>query len=107
MAQSRYLVGLDAEKRTKLEQKLLARQTGHCFICDEPIDLVLHKGQLDIDHIDPLIEDGLDAENNFASHTPRVIGARVPLTSRSRGALRSSSGCRPSTGVWEARREPR
>jgi HNH endonuclease len=28
--------------------------------------LMLHKGQLDIDHIDPLIEDGLDAENNFA-----------------------------------------
>lgn len=66
MAQSRYLAGLDAEQRAKLEQKLLARQTGRCFICDEPIDLMLHKGQLDIDHIDPLIEDGLDAENNFA-----------------------------------------
>lgn len=66
MAQSRYLAGLDAEQRTKLEQKLLARQTGRCFICDDPIDLMLHKGQLDIDHIDPLIEDGLDAENNFA-----------------------------------------
>jgi hypothetical protein len=66
MAQSRYLAGLDTERRAKLEQKLLARQTGRCFICDEPIDLMLHKGQLDIDHIDPLIEDGLDAENNFA-----------------------------------------
>lgn len=66
MAQSRYLAALDAEQRTKLEHKLLARQTGRCFICDEPIDLMLHKGQLDIDHIDPLIEDGLDAENNFA-----------------------------------------
>jgi hypothetical protein len=66
MAQSRYLAGLDAERRAKLEQKLLARQTGRCFICDEPIDLMLHKGQLDIDHIDPLIEDGLDAKNNFA-----------------------------------------
>jgi len=66
MAQSRYLAGLDAEQRAKLEQKLLARQTGRCFICDDQIDLMLHKGQLDIDHIDPLIEDGLDAENNFA-----------------------------------------
>ena len=66
MAQSRYLAGLDDEQRSKLEQKLLARQTGRCFICDELIDLMLHKGQLDIDHIDPLIEDGLDAENNFA-----------------------------------------
>lgn len=66
MAQSRYLSGLDAEQRLKLDQRLLARQTGRCFICDEPIDLVLHKGQLDVDHIDPLIEDGLDSENNFA-----------------------------------------
>jgi hypothetical protein len=66
MAQSRYLAGLDAEQRTKLEQKLLARQTSRCFICDETIDLVLHKGQLDVDHIEPLIEEGLDAENNFA-----------------------------------------
>ena len=66
MARSQYLSGLNAEQRTQLEQKLLTRQTGKCFICDEPIDLVLHKGQLDIDHIDPLIEDGLDAENNFA-----------------------------------------
>jgi len=66
MAQSRYLAGLDGEQRTKLEQKLLARQTGRCFICDDPIDPMLHKGQLDIDHIDPLAEDGLDAENNFA-----------------------------------------
>lgn len=66
MSKSRYLGGLDTEQRAALEQKLLSRQSGRCFICDEPIDLVLHKGQLDIDHIDPLIEDGLDAENNFA-----------------------------------------
>src|SRR5258708_19746487 len=66
MGQSRYRAGLDAESRVRLEQKLLARQTGRCFICDDPIDLMLHKGQLDIDHIDPLAEDGLDSENNFA-----------------------------------------
>ena len=66
MGKSQYLAGLDAEQRARLEQKLLARQSGRCFICDQPIDLVLHKGQLDVDHIDPLIEDGLDAENNFA-----------------------------------------
>ncbi len=66
MPKSRYLTGLDAEQRAKLEQKLLTRQSGRCFICDQPVDLMLHKGQLDIDHIDPLIEDGLDAENNFA-----------------------------------------
>ena len=66
MAVSRYLSGLDADQRAALEQRLLARQSGHCFICDDPIDLVLHKGQLDVDHIDPLVEQGLDAENNFA-----------------------------------------
>ncbi len=66
MASSKYLSSLDTEGRTQLEQRLLLRQSGRCFICDDPVDLVLHKGQLDIDHIDPLVEDGLDAENNFA-----------------------------------------
>jgi hypothetical protein len=61
MGQSQYLASLDAEQRAMLERKLLARQTGDCFICAKPLDLILHKGQLDIDHIDPLIEDGLDA----------------------------------------------
>ena len=36
------------------------------FICDKKIDLVLQQDQLEVDHIDPLAEDGLDAENNFA-----------------------------------------
>lgn len=63
---SKYLSSLDADTRVKLEQRLLSRQSGRCFICDTPIDLMLQKGQLDIDHIDPLVEDGLDAENNFA-----------------------------------------
>lgn len=66
MAQSRYLASLDAETRKQLERRLLDRQTGRCFICDEAIDLVLHRGQIDVDHIDPLKEDGLDGENNFA-----------------------------------------
>lgn len=66
MARSQYLAGLTEEQRDQLEKRLHARQTGRCFICDQPTDLLLHKGQLDIDHIDPLVEDGLDAENNFA-----------------------------------------
>ncbi len=66
MAESRYLAGLDETKRADLERRLHDRQSGHCFICDQTIDLHLHKDQLDIDHIDPLLEDGLDAENNFA-----------------------------------------
>ena len=66
MGTSNYLSSLNGEARTKLEQRLYARQSGKCFICNDPIDLVLHKGQLDVDHIDPLAKDGLDSENNFA-----------------------------------------
>ncbi len=66
MGKSKYLASLSAQKRSELEQRLLKRQSGHCFICNDPIDLVLHKDQLEIDHIDPLAEQGLDAEQNFA-----------------------------------------
>ena len=66
MAKSQYLSSLTDEKREELEQRLHTRQRGRCFICDGKLDLVLHKGQVDIDHIDPLVADGLDAENNFA-----------------------------------------
>ena len=66
MAHSQYLSSLDADGRKALEKRLLARQGGKCFICDDDLDLVLHKGQLDIDHIDPVKADGLDGENNFA-----------------------------------------
>ena len=66
MARSKYLASLPDEQRQQLEQRLYDRQTKVCFICNDAIDLVLHKGQLDIDHIDPLTKDGLDTENNFA-----------------------------------------
>ena len=66
MARSKYLASLTDEQRQLLEQRLHVRQTKLCFICDEAIDLVLHKGRLEIDHVDPLAKDGLDAENNFA-----------------------------------------
>ena len=66
MARSKYLASLTDEQRQELEEQLHNRQTKRCFICNEPIDLDLHKGQLDIDHIDPLAEDGLDEQNNFA-----------------------------------------
>jgi CRISPR/Cas system Type II protein with McrA/HNH and RuvC-like nuclease domain len=66
MAHSKYLSGLNTEQWAQLQHRLHDRQKGRCFICDERIDFVLHKGQFDIDHIDPLIKDGLDSENNFA-----------------------------------------
>ena len=66
MDTSRLLAGLTSDQRKELQGRLHTRQSGHCYICDEPIDLVLHEGQLDVDHIDPIAADGIDAENNFA-----------------------------------------
>lgn len=63
---SRTLAALDRDARKALERRLLERQSGKCFICDEAIDLLLHQGQLEIDHIIPLSEQGSDEENNFA-----------------------------------------
>lgn len=37
-----------------------------CFICEEPIDPELHRGELEIDHIIPIADQGKDEENNFA-----------------------------------------
>ena len=65
-AQSQYLASLDEAGRKALEQRLLDRQSGRCFICNKLIDLVLHAGQLDIDHIIPRADIGPDEENNFA-----------------------------------------
>ena len=63
---SEYLAGLTPEDRTALEGRLLERQSGRCFICDDIIDSVLHQDQLDVDHIVPLAEQGVDDEHNFA-----------------------------------------
>ena len=65
-AHSEYLAGLTLEDRTALEGRLLDRQSGKCFICDDSIDPVLHQDQIDVDHIIPLAEQGADDEHNFA-----------------------------------------
>ncbi len=65
-SRSTVLAELNTDQRRALEARLLQRQSGKCFICNKDIDLVLHAGQLDIDHIDPLVNDGPDDENNFA-----------------------------------------
>ena len=65
-AHSEYLAGLTLEERTALQDRLLERQSGKCFICDDTIDPVLHRDQLDVDHIVPLAEQGADDEHNFA-----------------------------------------
>src|SRR5262245_8306489 len=66
MVKSQFLSKQSADDRKALEQRLFQRQSGHCFICDAAVDLVLHKGELEIDHIAPLATGGADAENNFA-----------------------------------------
>jgi len=63
---SEYLSALNEAQRADLEKRLQGRQTGRCFICEDQIDRVLHQGQLEIDHIEPLAIGGADDENNFA-----------------------------------------
>jgi hypothetical protein len=66
VSRSPTLESLDKEGRAALEKRLLNRQSAKCFICDETIDLMLHQGQLEIDHIVPLADNGPDEGNNFA-----------------------------------------
>jgi hypothetical protein len=51
---SLYLNALTAEQGRKLENDLYAAQHGKCFICEKPIDMVLHAKAIDIDHVEPL-----------------------------------------------------
>ncbi len=61
-----YLSKLSGDQRDELKRRLLERQNGVCFICEKPIDLVLQRDALEIDHIIPIASDGKDEENNFA-----------------------------------------
>ena len=65
MVRSQYLSSLTESQHSDLIKKLWNTQKEKCFICEEPIDLILHEGKLDIDHVKPLVLEGKDNESNF------------------------------------------
>jgi hypothetical protein len=70
-AHSIYLARLSDTDRAALEQRLYERQSGKCFLCDEPIDLDVQRESLHIDHIIPIVAKGPDDPINFAlTHAP-------------------------------------
>ena len=63
---SAYLNSLSPQQRQSLIRQLYERQSGNCFICQQPIDLVLHSDSMQIDHVIPLKANGRDHPDNFA-----------------------------------------
>jgi hypothetical protein len=61
---SKFLGNLSSSEYSNLTDRLLDIQNNVCFICQEKIDLNLHK--TNIDHITPLVKKGKDNEDNFA-----------------------------------------
>lgn len=92
MAHSRYVAGLASEELKVLCEKLHAIQSSKCYICREQIDLQLHEGSLEFDHIQPLSVGGKDTDTNLAlthSTCNRNKGASDLRVARCLAELRS------------------
>lgn len=63
---SNYLSRLNSADRENLINQLWDIQNGQCFITEDKIDLDLHAGILDIDHVVPSKLGGKDDPSNFA-----------------------------------------
>ena len=63
---SLYLNRLSQEDRRGLVSRLLSAQQNNCFICGQPIDLGVHDGHIEIDHVEPIKIGGRDDPGNFA-----------------------------------------
>jgi len=63
---SPYLSSLSVAENVELKKRLFDSQKEKCFICEDPIDLTLHKDSLQIDHIVSIREKGKDGPENFA-----------------------------------------
>lgn len=57
---------LSHEERRQLVDDLWACQNGRCFISERPIDLSVHRDDLDIDHVIPTRDGGKDDRSNWA-----------------------------------------
>ena len=66
MPNSRYVASLASEELQAFREKLYGVQSGRCYICRTPIDLQLHDGSLEFDHIEPLAVGGRDTDTNLA-----------------------------------------